>query len=360
MRIILHAGANKAGSTAVQEYLHLVRDEMQERGFVYPTLGDKDHWRLAAALMRWVEGAPAGKGHLQRRALRHGIDRDEVKRATAEAIATAPADCTIILSHENFSAPAAVTSITRFLDEVAPGSERLAIAYIRPPHSAYPSVVQQWIKGARPVESPSEWVWSHPARAAAVRRAFGAGATIRAYDRALLADGDVVEDFRQLVRQLVGRELPEAPREVSANTSMSGAACALLYRSADALPNGLAAHSRLRTALEHFSRDRQDPTLQLPAEWRPAIAKRNYAGWNEAVELLAYDPAAKARLRLAPPEGEVESIDRQKLQEWLNAYLDEAYIREFAAYVRAFHEKGISKDVLAWLDQQAGVAVVND
>lgn len=352
MRIIVHAGANKAGSTAVQEYLHLVRDEMQTGGILYPALDDTSHWKLSVALMPRQDGVPVGETYLQRRALKHNVRPGHIRRRVARAIAAASPDSTVILSDESFSAPVAAAALARFLAEIAPKAERLAIAYIRPPHSAYPSEVQQLIKGRRRIVPPSRWVWSHPARAKGLRRAFD-GAVFRAYDRGLLADGDVVEDFRRLIGGVIGRDLPAAPRAFHSNASLSAPVAALLHGLGEAFPDADGAYGRMRRALERFSRERSDPKLQLPAEWHATIAERNHVPWNAAVDLFPYDRGVRDKLRLAAPEGEVKQVGDAEVRRWLASYLDGAFLHDFVAFLEAGGGHAIGSKALAWLERQA-------
>lgn len=354
MRIIVHAGMNKTGSSAVQEFLRSVRGEMPGHGYLYPGENDPSHWKLAVALTGEQSGR-AGKagGYLDRRAQKHQVDRGDVKEMVAAAIKSAGDDDTVILSHENFSTPPRAAALNRFLKDVAPGAEIHAIAYVRHPASAYPSVVQQVIKGRFPVIPPSRWTWSHPKRAAGLRAAFGAGTVIRIHDRTVLRDGDVVEDFRSLVADLTGRPMPAAPKALSTNASISAAGCALLYRFWKAHPESGGEQGRLRRELERFSAGRRDPRLRLPEGWDKAIAAQNHRGWNEAVELLSHDEAVKQGLRIAEPVGEIPRVGLPKVEAWLGTYLDRDVLPEFAAHLEARGERAaLSAETLAWVQQQ--------
>lgn len=363
MRIILHVGANKSGSSAVQEYLHRVKDEMPDCGFLYPDLGDRNHWKLAAALAPpKADGAGAHAiGSLQRRAAQLNLDPAAIKQAITEAIGAAPPDGTVVLSHENFSVPQRARAVAQFLAEIAPAAEQFAVGYIRSPITAYPSDVQELIKGRRPIVPPSDWLWKHPQRAAGLRRVFGGGAVVRAYDRDLLCAGDIVEDFRQVVAKIVGRNLPEAPVAFSTNTSLPGAACALLRRFGETSAGALGPeHGRLRVAAEQFAATRDDPKLRVPTDWLAIIAQKNSRDWNEAVEALPHDEPAKARLRLRRSDREVASAGDLEVRAWLDSYLGRDFIAQFVAFLEADTRLLVAAETTAWLRGQLKDAATGD
>lgn len=357
MRIIVHAGMNKTGSSAVQEYLGLVRRDMPATGYIYPGEDEPSHWKLAVALTgeRSLKKDEKPRGYLDRRAQKHKVEPGAEKATVAAAITGAGPDDAVILSHENFSTPPRAAALMHFLREVAPHAEVHAIAYIRHPVSAYPSVVQQVIKGRMAVVPPSKWVWSHPKRAAGLHSAFGANTLIRVHDRALLRDGDVVEDFRALTEDLTGRPLPPAPKALSTNTSISGAGCTLLYQFWQAHPAAGGEQSRLRKELERFSAGRRDPKLRLPDGWERTIAAKNHALWNEAVAAVAMEDDVRRRL-LLQHSGDVPAarVGNRDVEAWLASYLNADFIAGFLDHLRSRGErKPLREETRQWIESLA-------
>jgi hypothetical protein len=341
MRIIVHAGMPKTGTSAVQEYLHSVREPMLAQGIVYPDMQHPSHWRLAVALaadtlLETEENAGKdSRGYLTRRAANNDMDVEATLADTTRIIRETPADGTIILSHENFSAPQRAAQLVAFLREVAPAAEVEAIVYVRNPVALYPSGIQQAMKGKLGFTPPTRWTSSHHGRADGVCAAFGEAHTeVRAHDRAILVGGDIIEDFRDYAAGRIGVALPPAPKALSTNESMSAPVCALLLRWHQG-PGGenMKAFSEMRRALMRFSRERRDPKLKLPAGWDAVIAQGNAADWNRTVVRMSYDEATKARLQLARPEDEVATLRVRDVRAWIGSGLDRAFITDFQAYL---------------------------
>ena len=66
MKALIHVGANKTGSTSVQESLHASRDELLAAGILYPNLNRRDHRDLVLGFKERPENVKARKRGLTR------------------------------------------------------------------------------------------------------------------------------------------------------------------------------------------------------------------------------------------------------------------------------------------------------
>ena len=193
MRIFLHTGVWKTGSTAIQTFLARNADALVRRGVLIP-----DYARDMRAY-----------NHLFERL----VARDEAGvQSVAEQLArdiSAHEPETLILSSEHFwHAPPDVIErvaamLRGFSDDVR------VIAYIRPQDDMWASLYAQQAKFFRVTSAHNIWGngdYIGPAIAenamfyhrcfSVYRQAFGADAVdLKVYDRAAFRDGDVVQDF---------------------------------------------------------------------------------------------------------------------------------------------------------------------
>ncbi len=83
MRLVLHAGTHKTGTTSIQSSLAENRDWLRERGYVYPSLGPVGHNEFAYRLSR--------------------VKPDGVETLHAELMSVADPGRVLVLSAEEFS-----------------------------------------------------------------------------------------------------------------------------------------------------------------------------------------------------------------------------------------------------------------
>jgi hypothetical protein len=352
-RILVHMGLHKTGSTAIQEYLHSARGSMAEVGFVYPDLGSANHFKLAVAVAGDGEAGRASLiGYMARHAEASAGEAQAVRQRIADHVARLGDDW-LILSHENFAQPARLRQLVAFLKEIAPEAEVHALAYVRSPPSLYPSVVQQVLKVRRIARLPAGWKSNHEERAALIRATFGERATIRVFDRNVLAEGDVIADIRATVHRITGRWLPPSRRAYATHSAMAAPICALLFRYNKACPEGeIASFAGLRDALIRFASGRGEPKLVLPADWRALIAARHQQQWNTLIEDLDYDPAALKEIRLSPESPGAPKGRSRTLEQWLGGYEDPAFNRAFLEWLGTDpkHAAMIDADARAWME----------
>lgn len=354
MQIIVHAGLPKTGSSAIQAYLADVRTALGDLDFFYPDLGTVSHWNFAAALKSSTRPGGA-RGYLARRANKKSLAPKEAHEAVAAVIRSASPAATVILSHENFSADGQGEQLKQFLNSVAPDARVFVIGYARAPVQLYMSGLQHSLKRLKGFPLPREWESSHPSRVAALRSVFGNATTIAVHDRAVLAHGDVVEDFRCHVERISGRALPPAPKSVTSNSSFSAPVCALLYRhQQSSSKSDRARHVELRVNLAQFSIGRENKKISLPEAWSAVVAKRNRKAWNDTVREMAYDEQTKTRLYLKSPRQKALRVRQQEFSAWLDSYFDPEFTIEFAEYLakETGSDNPANRELRSWLKQQ--------
>lgn len=228
MKLVLHIGMPKAGSTALQGGLLARQRELGRHGIVYPAGGDlpKNHNMLICGLFRG-ENLPrlfrqiyTGDNRRMRREFAAFLAK---LRTTVD---TSGAD-TIILSSEMMFrnlGPKKITQLREILAELA--EEVQIVAYVRSPASFYLSRVQQGIKATSRIFPFTPVSYRAELKSYA---SLGADLTVAVYDRASLRGGDITLDF-------LSRVAPDAVIAVEgqaireANTSMSAEGMDIVQR----------------------------------------------------------------------------------------------------------------------------------
>lgn len=213
-QLIVHAGANKTGSSAIQRFLAINASTLRGNGIVVPDQDLMVRQQVSGFHVFAFEQLfrdPAG-------ASRFTSTVGEIARAAADA-------GTILLSAENLAAnPAAPALFAQLLDEY----DVRVILYVRRQDQYLLSSWQQWYSKI----SDDFWAWA----LSTVGRLGNWRAyleqweqvvpreqiTVRVFDRARLTGGDVVQDFHGLLNVEAPFERFQYPRE-KVNPSFSDA-----------------------------------------------------------------------------------------------------------------------------------------
>ncbi len=351
MRVIIHAGMQKTGSSALQEYLASNRSGLRKIKVVYPDLDHRSHWMLAAALTD-----PAENRYLKRRVDDQNVDqvRANALDIVGAAIAEMRDDEVLLISHESFSLEPHMTNLRAFLEHSMPSPSIDVIAYARNPVSHFPSGLQQRVKSRnRALTSPSSWVSTHFDRGLMLQAAFGDRVTIRAHSKETLVNGDIIADFRTYFASVIGHELPVPETEISTNSSLSAPACAILQRyKAIALNDGDDDFNVVRRLLLKFDEDQPKRSLVLGEEWKRNIALNNQDGWNSLVRLMSHGEDVKSSLSIDYDTRNQENVSIEEVIEWLQSLYDSRYTEEFAKFCRsvARTKRGKAMRVADWVD----------
>ncbi|MCB1418176.1 MAG: hypothetical protein KDJ74_03900 [Notoacmeibacter sp.] len=226
MRLIVHCGLHKTGTTSLQRAFSTRRAVLAKAGILYPvsTVSPNTHHSLAALYRKDSELLPSLKALLgdtpeaMKRAA--GRDWDAMK---AEIAREKPE--TVILSSEMLFAHATPENLAHFVARLREtGAEPEAVIYLRQPSPYYLSMLQQRAKNWARVSAP------RPVRIRreieAFESAFAGRVTLRPFERVQLVDGDIVADF--CTHALGGQVTAEMLNAKRRNESITAEAMAIV------------------------------------------------------------------------------------------------------------------------------------
>lgn len=362
MKLLLHIGAPKAGSTALQRSLAATRSELEANGFLYPSLFpepaekkefsllDNNHDALRIALLT-LEGKQNNRFFTFHKILRDADRQDWAKRRLAvlkETVKSSTAH-TCILSSEHFLGFANRSGFPEFCDLLRSLFDSItAIFYFRPYHQGYCSSIQQALKGGEVISTlqlPQDFGRFPNRRDEGKSPLTALNQYVEKFGREqvkilhfasdALINGDVVEDFCQ---RFVYPQCDPAFRVPTRwdNASISAPAAILISMVKNLSPiRGTETPGQpplLPLDIANFVVDQmlrsrpsaKTPKLAEPPEWRVLIAHKNrdryqwleeVAGENFNGEVV--DPNL---LRSpCPPE-----VTREALSQWLATHLTPA------------------------------------
>lgn len=330
MRAVVHIGAPKAGSSAIQDAIRANRAALAGQGIYayHPRRGP-----VARALSTRYERSPVLPPQVRRQLGETTEARDWSEACwqdLAETVRTERPAVTLLSSEHFFNLPR-VGAFMRDLREIF--DEIDVILYIRDPVDQFCSVLGQQIRDGRRLEAlwtPNDFVYYGYSDPRGFLDAVGQDRmTVRNFDRTNLSGGDVVSDFFEVLGRCVGRPV-EAPaaRPARSNEALCGAATAWLLTANETFRNGNPKDKVLldrRAAL--IRRLRHDPALAgLPrlSLDDPELAQQVRARAHEACEwynatfMDGQVPLQTAR----PPERPADPEEtRGWLRDWLLGYL---------------------------------------
>jgi hypothetical protein len=342
MKVLIHAGLPKTGSTAIQHALIANQDVLREQGVLHPQFeSERDwagQWQLAAFWYPYID--PTDEVAVAKRFASHGGARfaEETIAFLGTTLSAAKSGgMDVVLSAEFLgspSSPPGLATLREFLRDFTDDIHLLA--YLRPPLDLFSSSVQQNLK--RSHGPLTEKFRDHPNRARRMVEAFGMErTTIRVFSRSLLRDGDAIADFWNWLSGATGRSLTGLRPGEPANESLSAPACAILARLRRHKPDSEGAdrtYSQARRLLQEFAADRADRRLVVPEDWRPRIVASVGGGWNDMLGLAAHTEAEKAQFILPLIEG-LPAVSEAEVLEWLLSQHDKDFAEAFASYCRS-------------------------
>jgi len=258
MRIVLHIGSSKTGTTALQTSLTQQAGFLARQGILYPAVRSRPinhhflamHLRERTGLPRVFRSIYKNRPDLLSRDFE--ANWNDVRRQIRKY-----KPHTLVLSSECLFNASDLERGAEFRDQLRQFSDDISIvAYIRQPSAMYLSGLQQTLKS---------YGGFHPPAAANFRQGiefyetlFNCQANVAAYDRTTLANGDIVTDFVQRHLPTIDvRQLKFDPLQL--NETLSAEIMSILqdYRrvnhpDADSVPSIEHRHFRMQLqALEH-------------------------------------------------------------------------------------------------------------
>lgn len=336
MKLVLHIGPPKTGTTVIQGVLFRHREALEKAG-AYVFHDPIDPARALATLYHQPSKpmVPALRAHFSSRQEAMNWSQRAWARLQKQLKERKPR--VVILSSEHFAT----------LEEHGPFMRRLGklfdeievIGYVRSPESLYCSAVDQFIRGGwRLNELSSPWdyqypsVWRFKKYLQSVRAEH---VTARRFDRALLHEGDVVADLFYVMNEKLGLDLPETddrgPAKV--NSSLSGAAAAFLLMANETfirLPDGEKTRDQkqVKARLALVDKLRKSPLLaDLPALKLPDDKLKQVIMWQNRETLGWYNDSFfdKTGEAFEIPEDPGPAPDKETrsvfLSDWFRSYL---------------------------------------
>jgi hypothetical protein len=332
VKLVLHVGPPKTGTTAIQGALIQNRKALLEAGALYFIDETEPAWALPMMFLRKQKMHPALRQHFwSLKQARAWSERawiqlgNQIERHRPH---------TVILSSEHFVEPRMdFDGLQARLREVS--EDIHVVAYLRDPASHYCSVIDQHIRGGMRLDDlQTPWSYEYPQVRLLSRYHTLYGPermTVQSFDRRHLRDGDIVADFQQVLTGTLGLDLPPLSYRGAPNTALSGAAAALLAVMNETFvrirtDNGDRAMIKRRA--EAMARLRQSPTLAalprlaLHDEALKATIRHNAReplDWANAT-FFGGRPVMDTGHPGAPAPD--EAAQRAFMKDWLLGYLD--------------------------------------
>jgi hypothetical protein len=210
MRLILHIGMPKAGSTALQKALAKSRRALRKAGILYPK-GTFNHNFLIAGMVTPAHLGRVFEQHYADNADAVGRDFTAFWRNIVDAIERHRPSMVVMSGEYLFdglgrAGPGPLRALLAPL-----GAQTEIVCYVRRPSDQYLALVQQWLKASWEIDPvrPMTYRPQLEAAAAAADRLH-----VIPYDRSQFPDADIVADF-------ASRFVPEAEAELRAATNPS-------------------------------------------------------------------------------------------------------------------------------------------
>lgn len=307
LKIILHMGQAKTGTTSLQRSLRAAAGSLREQGVFYPQLGNgyvAHHLLLgicgaADRLPKWdLDNMGGLEGTIKTAQRAWDTVRKEIDEQRPEIM---------VLSSEYLLGKPKADAKERLRDQLSELSDDITpVIYVRHPVEHFRSLFQQFVKH---VDGPFPPV-RLDLRSAILETeaAFGRTVELATFDRSVLHQGDIAKDFA--TRFLAGRVDPSILPSMNDNVSLSAEALALIVRlRAKAGGTYEAARSVSRLVARIQELDRNDPPAK-PMDLLPEVA--------EAALRAATGHRWLAETRqLHIPRLEIEKIDGAPPPDWM-------------------------------------------
>lgn len=212
MKLILHIGFPKTGTTAIQYALKESSERLKENGVIYPLIA-KDFKQ------RWLKEFVSKGNNEEKVANVNKKYYNDLRSVSEKDAYIAIMSCEELTN--SFMTDYSISSLKNlysFLSSVFDEIE--LISYLRPPESFYLSMMQEKVKRSPGIIHPSEYRTNYFYILSSYENAFNSKVKVRVFEKEKLDEGDIVKDFFNAVglRELVDKCGVAAP---STNESVS-------------------------------------------------------------------------------------------------------------------------------------------
>ncbi|MCW8827554.1 MAG: hypothetical protein OQK94_00705 [Gammaproteobacteria bacterium] len=224
MKMIIHIGTPKTGSTSIQKGLFNLRKSLREQHCLYPGKGKSHH--AVAALVR-----PFNKLRRYTQS-KHKNNPDKIfHRAEALRTEIKSSNANTVLLSSEFLCRLSSEEIFRLIDALGfSPADVYAICYVRQPSRFYLSAIQQKLKASVTIPNPFDKKYDFHGMLQSWISIIGKeNVVVRAFDREQLHREDVVSDLLQILNKEFSIDLSQhKPARTEKNTSLSAEACILM------------------------------------------------------------------------------------------------------------------------------------
>lgn len=316
MKIILHMGQSKTGTSSLQKSLNAACSTLRGKGVFYPQFGNGivAHHLLAELctdqniLPRWTLEKVGGAEGAVKKAARRAWDLtcEDIRRNRPEVLVLSSE----FLAHQTDRAAKARLGalLTTISSDITP------VIYVRHPVDHYRARLQQWIKHR---DHPFPPISLNLQEATLdTEAAFARPPELVVFDRKKLLGGDVVHDFAE--RFLSSWIQPSDLPSLNANVGLSAEALVLMVQLRSEAGGSYEAARRGDRLIPHLTAlDQSDPPA-LPLTLLPEVAEaalRSATGHRWLVEAG----------RLHIPNLDISRIDGAPLPDWMTTAPPETF-----------------------------------
>ncbi len=330
MHVIVHIGPPKTGSSAIQGSLSKNSEQLADQGYL-TYRGSK---LKARALSSWFIGKntklnPAMRAHFS--SIAEMKKWSEKSWFEFESRVQKEKPRAAIISSEHFSD---INKLPVFIKRLGQTfSDIRIISYVRDPVDLYLSVVNQVIRGgARFADLKTPQTFKYPSQKRISRYVNLLGqekVTVRNFDRANLAGGDVIEDFFDVISKIEESEIRVADKSFVKNQSLSAAATVWLMTLNETFDRYgksddkavLQSRRDLLKRLKASEPLKLLPKLKLSDPWMQSVIRynaRDTVDWFNSKALQGQKPLETiARTAPAPDTQGVQ----EQMRDWMFSYL---------------------------------------
>lgn len=301
MRIVLHVGSNKTGSTAIQDTCDLYRKSLSEAGVLYPKIGKNTHH---SELLFAILDDEEYRGNFNRSSAEgraEGVRKSELFWQELNEQVSIHTPETLLISSE-FIFGARPQSIDRLISRLTLISNKIeAVVYLRDPADHYLSSAQQILKYGSSVKNPRE-TQNYSQKLMKISESLPNGVTWRIFSRGELFKNDVCLDLLNIL-------LPDEKvthmgiKPVSSNESLSAEAMAIMQNFNQEIWGGrrIVGNKKNKPLLEAIARQEKKINC-TKAELKPEIRDIVYQAHLSDLERLDKD------FGIAFPKAQIEKI----------------------------------------------------
>lgn len=344
MKAIIHIGTLKTGSTSIQNSLFSNRELLLKKGVIYPDIGSHfQHWGLFTAFMdehpssfHIIRGFGWGKEKSEKWSLEKV---DQIRQ-----YAKSNNQCMIISAEDLHQINSKIKDFKVFLDDIF--DDYIILLYGRPAESYYASLISEFIShGVTKFTSPIEYKHNLIDLVYLWRSVFNDKFISRPFTSDFLVNGDVVDDFLEVVNKVFGVHIKPGFVKIYENASPCGTALALFHlfnqhndRFIEGQSNSI--WSATHQLLKFCPASQESPKLSFSKEVREIIRINNLPEWKQFIEicretcskhgLIVSEDSIDCKKEITHIMSNIQEFDVDK---WIESYLTPEGLNYVITYI---------------------------